>query len=263
MKISIIENKKKEKKVKFLLQKSDSGYANTIRRIMISEIPTMAIEDVEIKSNDSVLYDQMIALRLGLIPLTTDLKAYNVPKDCICKGAGCARCQLKLTLKEIGPKTVYSKDMKSKDPKVKPVYDKIPIVELLEGQSLEFEATAILGTGKEHTKWSPCLAYYTNYPLIKIKKQPEDPNKIIEKCPKKIFEIKNNKLSINDKKLIECDLCEACLETDNENCIELEHKEDEFIFTIESWGQLNTNEIIEESINVLNKKLSEFKKLIN
>jgi len=107
----------------------------------------MAIEDVEVRKNSSSLYDEMIAHRLGLIPLTTDLKSYNLPSECKCEGKGCARCQLVLTLSAKGPGIVYSSSLKSKDPKVKPVFDNFPIVKLLKGQEIELEATATLGTG--------------------------------------------------------------------------------------------------------------------
>ncbi len=61
---------------------------------MTEEVPTMAIEDVEFRKNNSILYDEIIAHRLGLVPLKTDLKSYNLPEKCKCKGEGCARFQL-------------------------------------------------------------------------------------------------------------------------------------------------------------------------
>lgn len=261
MEVEIIEQNKKDGKTKFLLSKSTPSYANTIRRILISEVPTMAIEDIEFRANNSVLYDEMIALRLGLIPLTTDLKAYNLPSKCSCKGAGCARCQLKLTLKADGPKTVYSGDIKSKDPKVKPVFDKMPIVKLLEGQSLEFEATAILGQGKTHSKWAGAHVFYQNTPIIKIQKQVDNPESIKEVCPKNVFDVKNGKLVVNDNNKMNCDICEACVDASEKN-IEVKGDETEFIFTIESWGQLSPKEMIESSVEIFDEKLEEFKQLL-
>ncbi len=262
MEVEILEQNKKDGKTRFILSKTTPSYANTIRRLIMSEVPTMAIEDVEFRQNNSVLYDEMVALRLGLVPLTTDIKAYNLPSKCSCNGAGCARCQLKLTLKANGPKTVYSKDIKSKDPKVKPVFEEIPIVKLLEGQSLEFEATAVLGQGKEHAKWIPGHVYFQNTPKIKILKQPKDADALAESCPKKIFDAKGGKLSINEKKLLECDYCEACLHIAEEaGVVEVKLDESEFIFTIESWGQLSPKEMIEKSLEIFDEKLEEFKGL--
>lgn len=261
MEVELLEQNKKEGKLKFLLTKSTPSYANTLRRMMIAEVPVMAIEDIEFRANNSVLYDEMIALRLGLIPLTTDLKAYNLPKKCSCLGAGCARCQLKLTLKAEGPKTVYSGDIKSKDPKVKAVYDKIPIVKLLEGQSLEFEATAVLGQGKEHAKWIGGHVFYQNMPIIKIVKQPQDAEKIAKACPKNVYEVKAGKLAVKEGKLMACDLCEACVEADKES-IEVKADETQFIFTMESWGQLSPKEMLEKAIEQFDEKLEEFKTLL-
>ena len=101
-----------------MFRKVPVAYLNTIRRFMMEEVPVMAIEDVEFKKNSSVLYDEIIAHRLGLLPLSTDFKSYTLPEKCSCKGEGCARCQLKLTLKGKGPGTVYASDIKTKDPKV-------------------------------------------------------------------------------------------------------------------------------------------------
>jgi DNA-directed RNA polymerase subunit D len=263
MEVEIIEQNKKEGKIKFILSKTTPAYANTIRRIMMSEVPTMAMEDIEFRQNNSVLYDEMIALRLGLIPLTTDIKAYNLPSKCTCSGAGCARCQLKMTLKATGPKTVYASDIKSKDPKVKPVYDKMIILKLLEGQVLEFEATAVLGQGKEHTKWSPGHIYFQNVPQIKILKQPKDAQKFADACPRKIFENKAGKLGVIEKKIYNCDLCESCLHVADENgAVEVKSDETEFLFTIESWGQLSPKEMIEKTVEVFDEKLEELKGLL-
>src|SRR3990167_4753794 len=98
MSIEDVQENKKTHTLKFTLKNADVAFANAIRRICIEEVPTMAIEDVEIRRNSSVLYDEIIAHRLGMIPLKTDLKSYNMTKDCKCNGEGCARCTVKLTL---------------------------------------------------------------------------------------------------------------------------------------------------------------------
>ena len=160
MEIKLVENQDKKNRLVFSVKGVDTAYANTLRRIMGFEVPVMAIEDVEFRKNTSILYDEMIAHRLGLVPLTTDLKSYNMMSECKCKGAGCASCTVKLVLKAQGPCTVYTSDIKSKDPEIKPAHGKMPIVKLLEGQELEFEATAVLGQGKDHSKWATGLIYY-------------------------------------------------------------------------------------------------------
>jgi DNA-directed RNA polymerase subunit D len=136
---------------------------------MIAEVLTMAIEDVEIIKNSSAMYDETLAHRLGLLPLTTDLKSYRMKKGA--EDDGSAACETTLTLKAKGPCTVYASALKSKDPKIVPAHPDMPLCVLLKGQELEIIATAILGHGKEHMKWSPCLAWYgMNLQLLLIKK---------------------------------------------------------------------------------------------
>ncbi|MFA5797737.1 MAG: DNA-directed RNA polymerase subunit D [Candidatus Woesearchaeota archaeon] len=204
MDIKIISNEEKKERISFSLTGVDVAYANTLRRLMGFEVPVMAIDDVEFRKNNSILYDEMLAHRLGLIPLTTDLKSYNLMSECKCAGAGCASCTVKFTLKAVGPCTVTTADLKSKDPDIKPISHKIQIVRLLEGQELELEATAILGQGKEHSKWCPGLVFY--------------------------------RIPDQDK--------------------------DEFIFTIESWGQLTPKEIVIKAIDLYNSQLEEFTELV-
>ena len=204
MDVKLVENMDKKGKLVFSVKGVDTAYANTLRRIMGFEVPVMAIEEIEFRKNTSILYDEMIAHRIGLIPLTTDLKSYNMMSECKCKGAGCASCTVKLTLRAQGPCTVYSSDIKTKDPEIKPISGKMPIVKLLEGQEIELEATAILGQGKIHSKWAPGLVYY---------KMPNVDG-------------------------------------------------DEYIFTVESWGQLTPKEIVIKAIDIYNKELEEFAELV-
>ncbi|MEM5805936.1 MAG: DNA-directed RNA polymerase subunit D, partial [Candidatus Aenigmatarchaeota archaeon] len=128
MKVTIIDRSDSE--IKFFVEGIKPPFANELRRIMMNEIPTMAIEWVDFVKNDSVLNDEIIANRLGLIPLKFDKKAYNTPKNCKCEGKGCSLCQVRLTLKKKGPGMVYAGDLKSTAKDVAPVFDKIPIVEL-------------------------------------------------------------------------------------------------------------------------------------
>jgi DNA-directed RNA polymerase subunit D len=158
MKVEILSRNGAE--MKFSVEGIKPSFASALRRIMISEIPTMAIEVVDFKKNDSALPDEVVANRMGLIPLTFDEKSYNIKKDCKCEGKGCSRCQVSLVLKKKGPAIVYSGDMKSTDKSVRPVNDKIPITELFENQEIDLEATAQLGTGREHAKWQGAVVGY-------------------------------------------------------------------------------------------------------
>ena len=82
---------KDENKLSLIIKDTTPAFVNALRRIILDEVPTMAIEDVEFRKNNSILYDEMIAHRLGLLPLKTDLKSYTVPEHCKCEGKGCAR----------------------------------------------------------------------------------------------------------------------------------------------------------------------------
>ncbi|MEM3383414.1 MAG: DNA-directed RNA polymerase subunit D [Nitrososphaerales archaeon] len=151
-----------EKKIKVMIKGVHRSYLNAIRRFAISEVPTMAIDEVIIIENSSIMYDELLAHRLGLIPLRTDLTRYVLPEECECKSAlGCPRCRVLIVLDaEATDKTkfVYSGDLKSEDKFVRPVSDSIPIVKLAPRQAIKLEAYARLGKGKEHAKWQPTTA---------------------------------------------------------------------------------------------------------
>ena len=248
-----------KEKVSFILKGAPLFLANSIRRIMLSEVPTMAIEEVEFNKNSSALYDEMVAHRLGLVVLKTDLRSYNLPDKCSCKGEGCAKCQLKLTLKAKGPCTVYASDIKSKDPKVVPVFPKTHIAKLLKGQELELIATAILGLGKEHAKWSPGHVYYKHKPVVEIKKKTSNADDYVNVCPKGIFENNKGELKVNKDKIIDCHLCGACTDIES-SVVDVTESEDELIFVVEPWGQLTAKQIGVKAAEVFNEKLDNFTK---
>ena len=255
MEIRVLSNNKDDGKLSFIIKGATPAFANTLRRIMTNEVPTMAIEDVEFRKNNSILYDEMVAHRLGLVPLKTDLKSYNLPEKCKCNGEGCARCQLKFTLKASkGSGMIYASELKSKDPAVKPVYPKMPIVKLLKGQSLEFEATAVLGKGIVHSKWSPCLAYYKHKPTIEIGNI-KNPEEIVEKTHGNVFEIKNGKLEVIKDNLFKYDLAGIVEDVSNGE-IKVKY-DDDIIFYMESWGQLSCKDILNHTIKIFNETFDE------
>jgi DNA-directed RNA polymerase subunit D len=137
-------------------------YVNALRRLAISEVPTLAIDDVVILENSSVMHDEAVAHRLGLIPLRTDPGRFVMPHECDCGSTlGCAKCRVLLVLDaEATDKTkvVMSGEMVSEDETAKPVSKDIPVVVLAPSQKLKFEAYARLGIGKQHAKWQPTSA---------------------------------------------------------------------------------------------------------
>jgi DNA-directed RNA polymerase subunit D len=133
-------------------------YANALRRICLNGIPVFAIDTVDIIENSSVLPDEGLAHRLGLIPIKTDLSRFNEPSKCDCQSeTGCSNCKVMLVLDSGDSdvtRTILSNELTSEDDLVKPTSDKIPIVQLAPGQRIKVECYARLGRGTEHAKWN-------------------------------------------------------------------------------------------------------------
>lgn len=180
MKVKVLE--KKDDSMRLLLTETDPSYVNALRRVLIADVPKMAIEDVEfhlgpIRAEDgkeyesvSPLFDEIIAHRLGLIPIPTDQGLYNRREDCpACHGEGCPSCTIIYSINKRGPGLVTSADLEPiGDPKLRPKDQGIPIVQLSDGQAILVYATAQLGTGKDHAKWQATHGVGHQYlPLLK------------------------------------------------------------------------------------------------
>jgi DNA-directed RNA polymerase subunit D len=240
------------------LDEAAAELAGSLRRIMMSEVPTMAIEWVDFKKNDSAIYDELLANRLGQIPLTFDKKLYDLTKDCKCEDKGCTRCQVKFTLKKSGPAMVYAEDLKSKNKDVKPVFGKTPIVELFEGQDIEFEATAQLGIGKTHAKWQAAIVGFKNRTDIKIGKECNLCTKCIEQCAKKTLRVEGSKVVVENP--FECNLCMECADVCPQKCIKIDPIDTGFIFNVESVSGLPPEDIVLDAVDILQSKVKEFGK---
>jgi len=233
---------KKDNQVTFIAEIEES-LANVIRRYM-HQIPVLAVEDVEISRNDSPLYDETIAHRIGLVPLKTE-KAVND------KSKG----KLKLSVKKEG--VVHSGELKGD---VKIVYDSIPITTLNKGQELDIVASVKGGKGVEHAKFSPGFMFYRNVVDVKVDK--DCPKEVVDFCPRKVFGLKDDKVVV--EKSSECDMCEACIEVCRK------YKKDsvsltptkELVVTLESFGQLSVEDIFKKAVEILKKDLAEVSKKI-
>lgn len=245
---------KSEDKLRFLIKGIDSTVANTLRRVLITEIPILAIQTVTFVKNSSALFDEVVAHRLGLIPLNADIKDFDDSKECSCKGKGCGKCTVTFTLTAEGPLTVYAEDLKCSDDKVKTIHGKMPIVKLLKGQELEFEAVATLGKGLDHAKYTPCLPHYQGYPKITFDKV-KNAEEVIKECPDEVFELSGKTLKV--KNLENCTLCGAC-EAASEGTVKCTGSEEDFIFSIESWGQMSPKALFDRALEVLESKVDDF-----
>jgi len=244
-----------EKKNKLkLITKTNETLANAIRR-SINQIPILAIEDVEIHKNDSALYDEVLAQRLGLIPLK-DKRKINEREKCTCKGKGCNKCILQFTLKASGPNTIYSDNIKGD---VEIIYDKMPIVILDKNQEIEIICFAQLGKGTSHAKYSPGLSYYRNIAEIKIKNV-EKANLIIGKLKDSLINFKG---TIKNGDIIKSDADIDYIEslTEESDIIEITPSE-ELVYFIESWGQIEPKDILKGGVKELNNNLKEVLKAV-
>ncbi|KAK0602870.1 hypothetical protein LWI29_037711 [Acer saccharum] len=192
----------------------DPSIANAFRRILIAELPTMAIEKVFIANNTSVIQDEVLAHRLGLIPIAVDPRLFeyisendspNEKNTIVFKlHAHCKRGEPRLTVKtkdliwlpngseyllegqnpdsssSSKPKT-YTSFSCSQDSlpefannPISTLPD-ITIARLGPGQEIEFEAHAVKGMGKTHAKWSPvATAWYRMLPEVVLLEDVED-----------------------------------------------------------------------------------------
>jgi DNA-directed RNA polymerase subunit D len=262
VKIEVLE--KDETNIRLVIRDADVPLMNALRRIALSEVPSMAIDEVVMIDNSSILQDEIIAHRLGLTPLKTDLDSYNLPEECKCQSEfGCNLCRVTLTLDaeaNEGTRSVYSGELVSENPDIVPVSDKIPLIKLAKGQKLKLEAYARLGKGKNHAKWQPVsMCAYKYYPKIEVPSENcKDCTKCVDICPKKVFTMKEDKVKVRD--LLACNLCMDCVEACPQKppAIKVEWEKNAFIMNIESTGVLPPERIIQEATKILDKQLKEF-----
>jgi DNA-directed RNA polymerase subunit D len=259
--MEIIFSELEDDKGRFILSGSTPAFANSFRRAMISEVPTLAIEDIRIYDNNSALFDEILAHRFGLIPIKTDLGAYIAMDQCSCSGEGCPSCSATYTLSVEGPKMVYSGDLIPQDPAASPVYDNIPIVKLTEDQKIVLEARAVLNTGREHAKWQPTtVCGYKMYPIIEIDEQCDGCGMCVDECPRGVLALAGRSVEIVEGKLEDCSLCKLCERAclaggiGQEPAIRITPDTTRYIFVVESDGSLTVKEILEQALQHLKMK---------
>lgn len=253
---------------RLIIEGVDVPFMNALRRIMLTEVPSMAIDEIVVLENSSILNDEILAHRLGLVPLKTDLDSYNLPEECPCKSEfGCNLCLVTLTLDVEDTdsiRTVYSKDLVPNNPDIAPVSDKIPLVKLAPTQKIRLEAYARLGKGKEHAKWQPVsVCAYKYFPKVKInEKLCNACGKCVEVCSKRILTNVGKKVEIRN--ITECTLCQDCVDAcpKGPTAIEVSWDKNAFIFDIESNGGLPVERILFEALKILDGKVKNFLNLL-
>jgi DNA-directed RNA polymerase subunit D len=252
LKIHILS--KTDTEIKFLMEDFNPQFANALRRIMMSEIPVMAIDSVDFTENESVLYNEVIAHRLGLIPLVFDIKKFHFKEE---DEKADSLSEVVLVISKKGPVMVYSKDIKSSDPDVKPLYDNIPIVELFDDQKLKLEASASLGYAKDHARYQAAIAHYRYFPTAVLKDKLTNQEEAMKSCPKNAIKIDGEKVSVT----MDCDLCKECVKVAKpKGVLDIEGDPTRFIFNVESISGLNPEEIVLSAIDILKEKAKDFGK---
>ncbi|WP_406660865.1 DNA-directed RNA polymerase subunit D [Methanolobus sp. ZRKC3] len=242
MEVDILELS--ERSAKFVLSNTSAAFANGIRRAALSDVPTLAIEYVNLYNNTSVLFDEQLGLRLSLIPLTTDIEEFVPVDECSCDGAGCPACMVALTLSAEGPKMVYSGDFVSSDEKIQPADKNIPIIDLKEGQKVVLEAIAHMGYGHDHARWQAGVACgYKNMPMVAFN-DCDECAKCVSECPQNIIKIGPQGAEITGDDILKCILCKLCVAACEIDAIKVSENENSFIFTMESDGSYTVEELI-------------------
>ncbi|KAF8094682.1 hypothetical protein N665_0357s0017 [Sinapis alba] len=229
-KVNFIEISEDGTELTFDMIGIDAAIANAFRRILLAELPTMAFEKVFIANNTSIVQDEVLAQRMGLVPIAADPKLFeylsendqpNEKNTIVFKlHAKCAKGEgrKKVLTKELiwlpnGSELVKeSGDSNSKpktytsfsrcqtffpefaDDPITPSYPDILIAKLGPGQEIELEAHAVKGIGKTHAKWSPvATAWYQMLPEVILlgEVEDEDAERLVKACPVKVFDIED------------------------------------------------------------------------
>ncbi len=253
-------------------------FVNLIRRYALAKVPCMAVDEVVVLDNSSVLFDEILAHRIGLIPLYSEeaLKKYGeIPPEVCAKCSAdseekpppeiCKKCYVHMILKAEARDrevTVYSGDIESFDPDVRPAFDNIPIVVLAPGQRINLELRARLGRGLEHAKWSPATVAVSRY-VVDIVIDDYNCNgcgTCVEVCPRKVLALENGKVVVKNPE--ECIACKQCVANCPTKAIDIVPKQDEYILYIESSGALKPQTIVREAVKILIGELEDISKKV-
>jgi DNA-directed RNA polymerase subunit D len=252
-----------ERKARFILSGVSVSFANALRRAILAEVPVMAIDDINIYDNTSVLFDEQLSLRMGLIPLKADTKDFSLPEECTCEGNGCPTCQVSMTLSAEGPRVVYSGDIVSQDPGVVPADATIPIVELKDKHKVVIEAIARLGMYRTHAKWQAgIVSGYKNLPVLTFK-ECDLCGECIKVCPRDILKIEGEKVTITDNDIIECSLCKLCEEACEMNAISVGYDPESFVMMFETNGGITAAELALEAMNSIRTRAQKMGEILD
>jgi DNA-directed RNA polymerase subunit D len=269
MKVKLLAQK--EDALKILVEDTVPAFVNALRRVLIADVPKMAIEDVEFhlgpiraedgKEYESVapLFDEMIAHRLGLVPIPTDLALFNRREDCpTCHGEGCPSCTIIYSLNKRGPGLVTSADMEPiGDTKLRPKDQAIPIVQLAEGQAILIYATAQLGTGKDHAKWQPTHGVgYAYLPTIKAGGKALDAlDPAVPFCEAHMLttSLEEETVELPD----DCAVCAKFREAFKVDTVKVASDPTKFVLQFETDGSLPAKDVLLKGLDILSERFGD------
>ena len=229
-----------DRNARFLVRGATPAFANGIRRAMIADVPTFSIDTVRFVENSSVMFDEMIGLRLGLVPLSTPLDDFEVGDE------------VTLALDVAGPATAYSGDIETSDEMVQPADDNIPIIELKEQQRIELEADAVLDRGRDHAKHQGGVA--VGYRHLQRVEVVDDAGEFDEQEPN----ILRGVIETEDGELV------ATSEFDHDLTnrypgkeIEVHDVPDAFVFHVETDGSFSVEELVTRAVESIGDRAAE------
>lgn len=232
-------------------------FVNALRRTLVAEVPKLAIDKVTFYDNTSALFDEILAHRLGLMPIPTDPSTLNLKGQADAEGK--PSFLVRYTLTKEGPCTVYSGDLEPEDKKYAIVDPKVPIVDLLKGQRLILEAEAILGDGTQHAKWQVCQAvgykYFPTATLDAKKVKPEAAKLAAERSPAGILSADGGKLVIlKPDEVNKADEAEKILG----DAFKLHYDDRKFLFRFETDGSLKAEDALLKALDLLKERFGRF-----
>ncbi|MFB6108774.1 MAG: DNA-directed RNA polymerase subunit D [Haloplanus sp.] len=229
-----------DRNARFVVRGLTPALANGIRRAMIADVPTFSIDTVRFVENSSVMFDEMIGLRLGLVPLTTPLDDFEEGET------------VTLALDVEGPATAYSGDIETSDAMVEPADENIPIIELKEQQRIELEADAVLERGRDHAKHQGGVA--VGYRHLQRVEVVEDVSEFDDREPN----ILRGVIETEDGELVPTD------EFDNDLTNRYPGKELEihdvpgaFVFHVETDGSFGVEELVTRAVESIGARAAE------
>ncbi len=259
-----------EQRITLLLEGYSIAFANALRRLALSDVPTMAVDFAYFYDNSTSVYDEIIAHRLGLTVLKSDdaIYKYKPPEECKGEEPPNPDCYVEIFLdKEVShdaPTGYYvkAKDLLISDELVSPVHPETPIIYLAPGQRIHLVAYARLGRGKEHTKWSPASAAVLQYtPIIEVTGKPgEECLECLQAYPEVAEAAKRGEGRVVYTRNINTSGLRYCSEGPCSGSIRLSYSQERLILTIESTGALEPGRIVLEAAKSLYARANNLKK---